>query len=302
MSKVIGTGGAGFIGSHLTDALINRGYQVIVIDNLSAGKRENVNSKAEFHQLDLRELEKIKPLFFGVDFIFHLAAKPRIPLSIKDPISSHENNLNTTLNVLVAARDAKVKKVVYVSSSSVYGNQETLPQREDMQAQPLNPYALQKYVGELYCKIFSELYGLPTVVVRYFNVYGPRAPIEGSYATVISIFLRQKQKGEPLTITGDGTQKRDFTFVNDIVEGTILTALKPIEKGEVINIGGGSNYSINRLAELIGGHKVYIPKRPGEVKESLADTSKAKKLLDWQPKFDLEKGLKETAKSYGISI
>ncbi|MDO8265270.1 MAG: NAD-dependent epimerase/dehydratase family protein, partial [Candidatus Parcubacteria bacterium] len=290
MPKVLVTGGAGFIGSHLTDVLIEKGYQVVIIDNLSGGKKENINPKAEFHLLDLRDFDKIQPLFAGIDYVFHLAAKPRIPLSIIDPISAHENNLNATLNVLVASRDNKVKKVVYASSSSVYGNQEKLPQREDMNPDPLNPYALQKYVGELYCKIFSSLYGLQTVSTRFFNVYGPRAPQEGAYATVIGIFLGQKQKGETITITGDGNQKRDFTYVRDIVNGVILAAEKNAGGGEVFNLGGGHNYSINELAKRIGGPSVYIDPRPGEIKESLADSSKAQKLLGWKPQFTLEMG------------
>ncbi|MBI2625238.1 MAG: NAD-dependent epimerase/dehydratase family protein [Candidatus Nealsonbacteria bacterium] len=299
MTKVIVTGGAGFIGSHLADALIERGFKVIIIDNLSGGSKENINSKAEFHQLDLRNLEAIKPLFPGVDFVFHLAAKPRIPLSIQDPISANENNLNTTLNVLVAARDAGVKKVAYSSSSSVYGCQDVLPQREDMIPKPLNPYALQKYVGELYCRIFSDLYGLQTVSVRYFNVFGPRAPQEGAYATVVGIFLRKKENGEPLTITGDGTQKRDFTYVSDVVEGTILAALKPTIGGEVINLGAGRNYSINQLAQMIGGVTVNVPPRPGEIMESLADPSKANRLLGWKPKYNLETGIEEMKEKHG---
>lgn len=297
--KCLVTGGAGFIGSHLTDALISQGHEVVVVDNLSGGSRENINPKAEFHQLDLRDLDAIRPLFQGVDFVFHLAARPRIPLSIKDPISSHDNNLNTTLNVLVASRDAGVKKVVYSSSSSVYGNKNQPPQREDMVPDPLNPYALQKYVGELYCKVFSSLYKLPTVSLRYFNVFGPRAPQEGAYATVVGIFLRQKKEGQPLTITGDGNQRRDFSYVADVVEGTILAAFKPVGAGEVINLGPGRNYSINELAEIIGGPTTYIPPRPGEIRESLADTSKAREILGWQPKYNLETGIREMIERYG---
>lgn len=293
MAKCLVTGGAGFIGSHLADALIERGDEVIIVDNLSGGKIENVNPKAQFHQLDLRDLEAIKPFFQGVDFVFHLAARPRIPLSIQDPIASHENNLNTTLNVLVAARDAQVKKVVYSSSSSIYGNQKELPVRETMSPQPLNPYGLQKYVGELYCKIFSELYQLPTVSLRYFNVFGPRAPLEGAYATVVGIFLRQKRAGEPLTIIGDGEQTRDFTYIKDVVRANIMAVESPAGKGEALNIGAGHNYSINHLAKIIGGETTNIPQRPGEIRHSLADTTLAKELLGWQPEYDLESGLKE---------
>ena len=296
MSKIIVTGGCGFIGSHLVDALIERGDEVLVIDNLSTGKKENLNPKAKFHQIDLRNLESIKPLFKGVDFVFHLAARPRIPLSIKDPISAHENNLTVTLNVLVAAKDAKVKKVIYASSSSIYGLQKELPLREDMRPQPLNPYALQKYGGELYCKIFSELYELPTVSLRYFNVFGPRLPQEGAYALALGIFLRQKKEGKPLTICGDGSQTRDFTYVKDVVKANLLAAQNPVGKGEIVNIGTGQSFSINNLAKLIGGKTINLPPRPGEVKHTLADVSKAKKLLGWQPKYNLETGLREMMK------
>lgn len=297
MSKCLVTGGAGFIGSHLVDALIERGHKVSVIDNLSTGKRENLNCRAEFHEVDIRGFEKIRPIFNGVDFVFHLAARPRIPLSIQDPISSNENNLNATLNVLVAARDAKVKKVIYSSSSSIYGDQKELPARETMSPQPLNPYGLQKYVGELYCKIFSELYGLPTVSLRYFNVFGPRALLEGAYATVVGIFLRQKRDGEPLTIIGDGEQTRDFTYIKDVVRANIMAVESPVGKGEALNIGAGHNYSINHLAKIIGGETVNIPQRPGEIKHSLADTALAEKVLGWQPKYNLESGLKETLRT-----
>ncbi len=300
MAKCLVTGGAGFIGSNLADALIEKGDEVVVIDNLSGGKKENVNPKAEFHELDLRSLQDIKPLFEGVDFVFHLAARPRIPLSIKDPVAAHENNLNATLNVLVASKDAKVKKVVYSSSSSVYGKVRQLPTKETLEPDPLNPYGLQKYVGELYCRVFSGIYGLPTVSLRYFNVFGPRAPREGAYATVIGIFLSQKEKGEPLTIIDDGEQTRDFTYVKDVVKANILAAQNPeVSKGEVFNIGAGKNFSVNHLAKLIGGQTTNIPSRPGEVKDSLADNSKAKEILGWDPEYDLETGLKEMLKQNG---
>ena len=181
MARILVTGGAGFIGSNLVDALIAEGEQVIIIDNLSGGAKENLNPKAEFHQLDLRDLTAIKPLFEGVDFVFHLAAKPRIPLSVKDPIAAHENNLNATLNVLVASRDAKVKKVIYSSSSSIYGNQAELPVKETMPAQPLNPYGLQKYMGELYCKLFTGQYGLPCIALRYNAEERDKKVVDGLY-------------------------------------------------------------------------------------------------------------------------
>lgn len=292
--KICVTGGCGFIGSHIVDGLIEEENEVIVIDNLSGGKKENLNPKAEFHQLDLRNLKTIKPLFEGIDFVFHLAAKPRIPLSIQDPISSHENNLNAFLNVLVASRDMKVKKVIYSSSSTIYGNQKKLPLHEEMIPQPLNPYGLQKYAGELYCKVFSDLYGLPTVSLRYFNVFGPRAEREGAYATVIPIFLGQKKAGEPLTIVGDGNQTRDFTHVSDVVRANILAMeSRRVGRGEAINIGAGRNFSVNDLAKIVGGPTVNVPSRTGEIRHTLADISLAKKLLGWRPEIQLEEGLKQ---------
>jgi len=242
-TKVLVTGGAGFIGSHLVDALIERGFDVIVIDNLSTGKKENLNPKAKFYKADIRDLEKIKPLFKKVSYVFHLAAQPRIQPSIINPAESHSNNVVGTLNVLIAARDAKVKKFIYSASSSAYGDQEKLPLREDMSPRPKSPYSLFKLIGEQYCKLFTEIYDLPTVCLRYFNVYGPRQSCEGAYATVIGIFLRQAKAGEPLTIVGDGNQTRDFTNVMDVVKANILAMESSrVGQGEVINIGTGKNY------------------------------------------------------------
>ena len=290
------TGGAGFIGSHLVDALIKKGHKVIVIDNFSTGKKENLNPSTKLYQVDLKDLDKLNPIFKGVDFVFHLAAVPRIMISIKNPASAHQNNLTNTLNALIASKEAGVKKFVYASSTSVYGDQPQLPLKEDMRSNPLNPYAVQKYAGELYCKVFSEIYDLPTTCLRYFNVFGPRQSSEGDYASVIGIFLRQKSEGKALTITGDGKQKRDFTYVKDVIRATMLAAEKKIRGGEAINIAAGNNYSINKLAEIIGGQTINSPFRPGEIKESLGDISKAKKFLDWEPEYDLESGLQEMIK------
>src|SRR3989344_1145301 len=215
MAKCLITGGAGFIGSNLVDALVKKGYDVLVLDNLSTGKRENVNPQAKFFEADLRDFNAIRPLFEDIDYVFHEAALPRIPLSIEKPIETNEINVKGTLNALVASKEAGVKKFIYASSSSALGGAAKLPMREDSPCRPLNPYALQKYVGELYCRIFSAIYKLPTVSLRYFNVYGPRQPREGAYVPVIGIFLTQKAAGQPLTITGDGEQRRDFTHVSD---------------------------------------------------------------------------------------
>lgn len=293
MAKCLVTGGAGFIGSNLVDALIKEGHEVLVIDNLSTGKKENLNARAKFFQVDLLELDKIRSLFRGVDFVFHEAALPRIPLSIQKPIETSDVNIKGTLHALVAARDAGVKRFIYAASSSALGGAAKLPMREDAPCKPLNPYSLQKYVGELYCKIFFEIYGLSTVSLRYFNVYGPRQPREGSYVPVIGIFLTQKIAGKPLTITGDGKQTRDFTYISDVVRANILAMeSKKAGKGDVINIGAGHNQSINEIAKMVGGKAVHLPARPGEMRDTLADIALAKKLLGWEPKVKLEDGVK----------
>jgi len=297
MTKVLVTGGAGFIGSNLVDRLIKDGYKVTVLDNLSGGKRENLNPKAKFYKVDICNFEKILPLFKGIDYVFHLAALPRVPFSIEKPIETNKVNVDGTLNVLFASYKNKVKRVIYASSSSVYGEQKTLPLKETMTPNPLSPYALQKLIGEMYCKIFANLYGLETVSLRFFNVYGPRMNPEGAYALAIGKFLKLKKEGKPLTIYGDGNQTRDFTHVFDVVEANILAMKsKKVGKGETLNICFGKNYSINYVADLIGGKRVYLPPRKGEPKHTLGDNSLAKKLLGWKPKVSLEKGIKELLK------
>lgn len=294
MAKCLVTGGAGFIGSNLVDALIEKGHEVLVIDNLSTGKRENLNDKAVFFEEDLLNFEKIKPFFEGVDYVFHEAALPRIPLSIERPIETNDINVKATLHVLLAARDARVKRVIYASSSSALGGNAVLPMKEDGLCNPLNPYALQKYVGEFYCRIATAIYGLPTVSLRYFNVYGPRQPREGAYTPVIGVFLTQKKAGQPLTITGDGEQTRDFTHVFDVARANISAMESDkVGKGEVINIGAGENYSVNEIAEMIGGESAHIATRPGEMRDTLADTSKARELLGWQPQIKLQDGIRQ---------
>ncbi|MCK4540254.1 NAD-dependent epimerase/dehydratase family protein [Candidatus Parcubacteria bacterium] len=300
MAKCLVTGGAGFIGSNLADALIKRGDEAVIIDNLSTGKKENINGQAKFYKADIVDLEKIKPLFVGVDYVFHLAAFARVQPSIEDPISSNNINLNGTLNVLVAARDANVKKVVYSASSSAYGNQTEMPLREDMPAHPISPYGLQKYIGELYCRMFSEIYNLPTVSLRYFNIYGKRQLLEGAYCLVMGIFAKQRLEGKPMTITNDGEQRRDFTSVADAVRANIMAAESDnVGKGEVINIGRGKNYSVNELAKMIGGPTEFIGERI-EPKETLADNSLAKKLLNWEPTVDLPEWLEEYKREMGL--
>jgi len=295
--KTLVTGGAGFIGSHLVDELIKQGYEVIVIDNLSNGKKENLNPKAKFYKKDVRDLKSIAPHFKGVDFVFHLAALPRVQFSIEHPIEANDNNINGTLNVLEAAKLAKVKRVIYSSSSSIYGDQPKYPYKENMPPNLMSPYALHKYVGELYCKMYSFLHELETVCLRYFNAYGPRASTEGAYALVTAVFLKQKKNGEPLTVTGNGKQSRDFTHVFDIVRANILAARsKKIGKAEVINIGGGNDQQIIKVARLFDGPIKFILARI-EPKKTLADIRLAKKLLNWEPKVKFDDGIRELLKT-----
>lgn len=300
-ARCLVTGGAGFIGSNLVDELIVRGNEVIVIDNLSRGKLENVNPAARFYEADIRNLEQIKPFFENVDYVFHLAALPRVQPSIQDPIGFHEVNLNGTLNVLVAARDAKVRKVIYSASSSAYGDQEIMPLHEKLPVNPTSPYGMQKYMGERYCQLFSQLYNLPTVSLRYFNVYGRRQSLEGAYTLVTGIFVRQRLASQPMTITGDGEQRRDFTSVVDVVRANILAAnSQKVGQGEVINIGQGNNHSVNELAQMIGGPTVNIPPRI-EPRQTLADNSLAKELLGWEPTINLLAWLEEYKKEMGLA-
>lgn len=296
-AKIIVTGGAGFIGSHIQDALIARGYDTHIIDNFSTGQRENVNPAATLHEADIRDFQKIAPIFDGARFVFHLAAFPRVEPSIHDPHTSHNINLNGTLNILKAAKDAKVAKFVYSASSAVYGNPDSFPTSENAPCRPMSPYALQKYVGELYCSLFSFLYDLPTVSLRYFNVYGPRQSEEGAYALVIARFLKEKREGRPLPIVPDGNQSRDFVHVRDVVRANLLAMESDkAGRGEVINIGSGKNYSVNEIARLIGGPTVFVAPRV-EPKKTLADISRAKELLDWQPEILFEEGIAELIKN-----
>jgi UDP-glucose 4-epimerase len=299
--RAVVTGGAGFIGSHIADALLKEGYTVHIIDNLSGGKRERVPSGAILHEVDIRNLEEIKPIMAGATVVFHLAALPRVQYSIEHPEETHEVNITGTLNVFLAAHAGKVGRVVYSASSSAYGDQSILPLREDMLPAPLSPYGLQKYVGEQYARVFAEVYGLQTVALRYFNVYGPRLDPNGAYALVIGKFLKQRAEGAAMTITGDGEQTRDFTHVRDVVRANLLAATSPnVGKGEVMNIGAGKNASINRIAELIGGTVEYIPARL-EPKDTLADHTLATRLIGWEPQVTLEEGIAELRTEWGLA-
>lgn len=294
------TGGAGFIGSHLAAALLAEGYEVSVVDNLSSGKREKVPEGAVFFEQDIQNTAALTKIMANATFVFHLAALPRVQYSIEHPVETTRVNVDGTAAVLMAAHDAGVSRVIYSASSSAYGDQSIMPLTEDMQAHPQSPYGLQKYVGELYCRLWSEVYNLPTVSLRYFNVYGSGASAEGAYALVIAKFLQQCALGELMTITGDGTQTRDFTHVRDVVRANILAAQSPyVGKGEVINIGAGKNASVSRVAELIGGPVEYSPKRL-EPHDTRADNTRAKELLGWRPTVSLEDGIGELKKEFHL--
>ena len=297
--KYLVTGGAGFIGSHLVDELIKQNNEVVVIDNLSAGKKENLNPKAEFYQMDICDFEKIKPVFNGVDYVVHLAAIPRVPVSVQDPVGTSKANILGTVNVFKAAIDGGVKRIVFASSSSVYGDQPVFPLKESMTPNPLSPYGLQKLVGEQFAKLFTGIYKIQIVCLRYFNVYGPRIDFDSDYSLVLGKFLRLKSQNKPLTIYGDGEQTRAFCFVGDVVNANIRAAQsEKIKGGEIINIGQEKSYSVNHLAKLIGGEIEYLPKRAGDMLHTQADISLAKNLLGWSPEVNFEKGVEITKKWY----
>ena len=300
--KVIVTGGAGFIGSNLVDKLIDMDVEVHIIDDLSTGFKKNVNPKAKFHKIDISTLnpEKIWDEFKDTDIIFHTAALARVQPSIEDPIPFNNVNINGTLRMLKLAHNLGVKRFVYSASSSCYGNNKIFPTPETESTNPLSPYGLQKYVGEQYCKMFSEVYNLDTVSLRYFNVYGERMNLEGAYKLVIAIFANQMLKGKPLTINNDGEQRRDFTYVGDVVNANILAATNPEDlKGAAFNIGNGDNYSVNELADMFGGKKQYGNKVI-EPFETLADNFLARNILNWNPTGDLPTWIKKYKKELGI--
>lgn len=283
--KCLVSGNAGFIGSHIADALIDRGCEVYGMDNLSTGREQNINPRVDFNLMDVRERRSWESLP-TVDYVFHTAALARIPRSIKDPVETNDVNVRGTLNALEYCRRVGAK-MIYSSSSSVYGDA-SLPTKEDHPKSPENPYALQKLMGEEYLRIYQQLFSIGGVALRYFNVYGERQVPGGAYSSVIGIFLDQKSKGQPLTITGNGEQKRDFTYVKDIVQANLLA----IGWRGVVNIGAGDNKSINEIAEAVGGEKRHIDERPGEMRETLADNSKARE-LGWQPTKNVLEWIRE---------
>jgi nucleoside-diphosphate-sugar epimerase len=306
MSLYLVTGGAGFIGSHLSEELRRRGERVRVVDSLITGHRTNLAhvSDVEFVEGDLADLALTRRAVEGVDYVLHQAALPSVPRSVEDPITSNRANIDATLNVLVAARDARVKRVVYAGSSSAYGNTATLPKREDMPTNPLSPYALQKLVGEQYMQMFTALYGLETVTIRYFNVFGPRQDPSSPYSGVISVFAKALLENKAPTIYGDGEQTRDFTYVANVVDGVLRAVVAPGASGQVINVATDSRISLNHLfntmRQLVGSpvNVSYGPTRSGDVKDSQADITRAREILGYKPIVTFEEGLRRTLEWY----
>jgi len=290
--KSLVTGGAGFIGSNLVDALLDMGHEVVVIDNEYSDAHDHPywNDDADNHKYDIRDYENTRPLYDGIDYVFHLAAEARIQPAILNPIEAISINSVGTCTVLQCAREAKVKKLMYSSTSAAYG----MNSQPNVETQPddcLNPYSVSKVNGEKLCKMYTDLFGLDTVIFRYFNVYGERQPVRGQYAPVIGIFLRQLASGEILTIVGDGQQRRDFTYVKDIVNANIMAAISNADKevyGQVYNVGSGINYSINEVASMISKDVKHISPRVGEARISLASVDKIYETFAWKPQQDLK--------------
>ena len=302
MASYLVTGGAGFIGSHLVEELVRRGERVRVADSFITGKRENLAqvSGVELLEGDLADFAVAQRAVAGIDYVLHQAAIPSVPRSVQDPITSNRANIDASLNVLVAARDAGVRRLVYAGSSSAYGDTPTLPKVETMGTAPLSPYALQKLVAEQYCQMFTRLYGLETVTIRYFNVFGPRQDPSSPYSGVISLFIRALAERRQPTIYGDGEQTRDFTYVANVVDGVLRACTAPDASGEVINVATGGRISLNQLFEtvkrLTGADvsPIYAAPRAGDVRDSQADIGKARRLLGYQPLVALDQGLEQT--------
>ena len=298
--KSIITGGAGFIGSHLSEKLISLGHKVVVVDNFVVGKKKNIKiikDKIEIVNKDIRNYDSIKDLFKNVDYVFHLAALADIVPSIENPDDYFSTNVQGTYNVLKASVENKVKRFIYSASSSCYGIPKKYPTPENEKISPLYPYALTKRMGEELVVHFSKVYKLNTTSLRFFNVYGPRARTSGTYGAVFGVFLAQKIAKKPFTIVGNGNQRRDFTYVSDIVDAIIKTSKSKNLSGKIYNVGSGKTVSINRIAKLLGGKKIFIPKRPGEPDVTFADIKMIKKEVNWKPKISIEKGVNIILKS-----
>jgi UDP-glucose 4-epimerase len=296
MTKSLVTGGAGFIGSNLIDRLLLTGHEVICIDDESSNSTDtfNWNPSCSNHKIDIAEMNSISPLFKGVDYVFHLAAESRIGPTIENPVKAVRTNSLGTANILQCSRINGIKRLMYSSTSSAYGNN-PVPNKESQPDDPLNPYSVSKVSGEKLCSMYTSLFGLKTIIFRYFNIYGNGEPTKGQYAPVIGIFKRQRANGQPLTVVGDGLQRRDFTNVSDVVEANVLASTKDIDDeyfGTVFNVGTGKNNSVLEIAKTMSDNIEFIPQRPGEMRETLADISKSRRILGWEPKVNLDDYLK----------
>lgn len=307
MSSYLVTGGAGFIGSNIAEELLRAGQTVRVLDNLSTGRAENlaaVLDRITFYELDICNLEQIRPCFAGIDYVLHLAALPSVPRSVADPLSANRVNIEGTLNVLLAARDAKVKRVVFAASSAAYGDNPILPRVESHEPRPMSPYALTKVAGEYYCTIFTRLYGLEAVALRYFNIFGPRQNPYSQYTGVLSKFITAYIQGTTPIIFGDGEQSRDFTYIDNVADATLRACTAPDAAGQVINVGVGGRFTLNQTVSLLNrifGKEVtpeYAPPRGGDVLHSQADISLARQVLGYEPKVAYEQGLRKTVEWY----
>src|SRR3989338_2503093 len=300
--NVLVTGGAGFIGSHLVDKLLEDGHRITALDLFTEGKNQHVRDKKtkgyfRLIKSDISRSEEVKPHFFkNIDWVFHLAGRSNIVPSIEDPVGYHHANVTGTINILEASRYAKIKKFVYAASSSCYGIPDKYPTSETAEIRPQYPYAFTKYLGEQYVLHYHNVYKLPVVSLRLFNVYGPRIRTYGTYGPVFSIFLAQKLKNKPFTVVGDGSQARDFTYVTDVVDA-FITAAKSDISGEVFNVGSGGTYSVNDLVKLIGGPVIYIPRRPGEPNCTFADITKIKRDLHWKPNISFKEGIEKVMRN-----
>lgn len=297
------TGGAGFIGASLAEALVARGERVRIFDNFSTGSHDNLagfEDRIEIAEGDLRDLDAVRKAMAGVTYVSHQAALRSVPRSVDDPLSSDDVNTHGTLHVLMAAREAKVRRVVYASSSSAYGDSELLPKVEDQTPQPISPYAVSKLAGEQYCRVFSKIYGLETVSLRYFNVFGPKQSPESKYAAVVPLFIRAALQNQPLEVHGDGEQSRDFSYIDNVVQANCKSFVAPKATGETFNIACGERHSVIKIArtvERLIGRPVkiqHLPPRAGDVRHTLASIEKAKRLLDYQPTVDFEEGMRRT--------
>jgi len=310
MPHYLVTGGAGFIGSHLCEELVRRGERVRVVDSLITGKRQNLAHlpQVEFIEGDLADIDVARRAAHGIEYVLHQAAIPSVPRSVDDPLTSNRANIDASVNILVAARDANVKRLVYAGSSSAYGNSEVLPKVETMPTAPLSPYALQKLVAEQYCQMFTTLYGFETVTIRYFNVFGPRQDPSSPYSGVISLFISALCDGRRPTIHGDGEQTRDFTYVANVVDGVLRACHAPGASGEVINVATAGRISLNQLFAIVKrevGSSLepdYSNPRAGDVRDSQADIGKAQRLLGYTPIVGFEEGLGRTVKWYRESM